>query len=114
MRYLFQLVLAEWLLPEELYCRDIGFIRPVHRKQHVLHPERHHGAKEGSRGKISAAGDDQIFGQILRRSLLEAAARGSELGLVVDPMEHERQALTEMAENEGQLGKRIEHASEDE
>ena len=114
MRYLFHLVAAEWLSPEELYCRDIGFVRPVHRKQYVLHAERHHGAEEGSGGKISAAGDDQIFRQILRRSLLEAAACGRELGLVVDPMEHERQALTEMAENKGQIGKRTEHASEDE
>src|SRR5262245_25437222 len=90
---LFQLNLAEWLLPEKLYCRDIGFIGPVHRKQHLVHAKRHHRAPERSGRKVSATGDHKILSQVLRRSPLEASTCGCEMSLVVDPMEHERQTL---------------------
>src|SRR5262245_39062735 len=114
MRDLLDVVLLERLALEEVDRRDIGLVRPVDREQHVVDAERHDGAEERGRGKIATAGDYQILRQVLRRRSFEAATRSGEMRLVVDPMQHERQALAEMAENEGEAREGVEHTGEDE
>src|SRR5262249_43563128 len=114
MRDLLDVALLEWLPLEEVDRRNIGLVRPVDREQHVVDADRHDGAEEGRRGKIAAARDHQILRQVLRRRSFEAATGGGEVRLVVDPMQHERQALAEMAENESKAREGVEHAGEDE
>jgi hypothetical protein len=70
---------AERLALEKLHGLQIRFIRPVDREHYVV--ERHYSAQECRGREIPAAGDDQVFRQILWRCSLQAPAGGSELRL---------------------------------
>ena len=83
-------------------------VGPVDGEHHVVDPKGHHGTEKGGGGKTAAAGDSEILRQIFRRRLLEATPPRSLVRLIVEAIQHERQPLAEMAEDDFQIGKGVE------
>jgi hypothetical protein len=95
---------------EEFDRAPIGFVLPVDGEHYVVDTQGFDRAEQCGRRKIAAAGDGKILRQVFRRGFLEAAARRGLMRLIVEAMQHERQTLAEVTEDDPEIGESVEQS----